>query len=190
MNNTKKKIIVIALLVIIIFIGLSYAWLGNTSVGSNNSTLRAGQLILKLDESASNGILINPAYPLTNSEGLNTTPKYKFTLKNEGNISSEYIIYLDDITTADKKMNHNIIKYNLKKIEYNADDSVKLNNPDRLDLLSNSKVDSLIVLDSGVIDSGEYIDYTFQLWMDYDAGNEYQGTSFKGQLRIEGSQIK
>ena len=44
------------------------------------------------------------------------------------------------------------------------------------------------VLDSGTLEVNESNHYQLQLWMDYDAPNDAQGTVFKAKLSIEGEQ--
>ncbi len=174
-----------ALLVLVI--GSSFA-IFNIGVYGTANKITVGRLILNLDETASNGISINPAYPLTDTEGL-ATQKYIFTLENTGDIPADFTMYLDDITTAQKKMPYQIIRFNLKKQVYDSNGALKATQPsDRMDYLSNTIVSSQMVFDGGTLQAGEKNTYTLNIWMDYNAGNEYQGSSFKGKIRIEGVQ--
>ncbi len=187
-NKYKFYLIGVASVLIIIAMGVSFA-IFRISVTGNQSKLRAGSLILNLDESTTDGISINPAYPLTDEEGKNTK-SYIFTLENNGTMDADYTIYLEDITTATNKMAHSIIRFNLKKQLYDSTGTLKGSQPsDKLDSLTNiTNEKGEIVLDGGTMASGEKTTYTLNIWMDYNAGNEYQGTSFKGKLRIDGSQ--
>ena len=183
-----KLIVLGIILLLLVVIGSSFA-IFNIGIQGGNNKIKVGNLALDLDETASNGILISPAYPLSDEEGLSETPKYIFTLQNNGNITADFTMYLNDITTAVKKMSHNIIRFNLKKQIYNADSTLKENQPsDVMAYLTDITVSGKIVLDSGSLEPSEKITYTLNLWMDYDAGNEYQGSSFKGKLRIDGTQ--
>lgn len=185
----QYKLIVLGIVVLLLIVISSSFAIFNIGVGGAYNKVKVGNLLLNLDESASNGILINPAYPLTDEEGLTETPKYIFTLENDGNITADFTLFLDDITTATKKMSHSIIRYNLKKQVYDSEGSLKENQPtDRMAYITDSIVGDNIVLDGGTLEPNEKITYTLNLWMDYDAGNEYQGTAFKGKIRVEGTQ--
>lgn len=185
----KHKQMLIALLVtLIVLISSSYAWFFVTIKGEKKVVIHAGKLSLNLDEKASDGINLTNAIPLTDQEGLHTT-SYDFTLKNDGTLSNQYTIYLEDITTTTKKITPEFIKYDLKQTEYNANNSIKIEEKDTMQLLSAVKTEDKLVLDSGILKEGEYIKYSFRLWMDYNAGNEYQDSGFKGKLKIVGTQL-
>lgn len=186
----QYKLIVLGIAVLLlIVISSSYAIITVGVEGNSSNVVKVGNLLLNLDETASAGILINPAYPLTDQEGLAQTSKYIFTLQNDGNINADFTLFLDDITTAAKKMPYGIIRYNLKKQVYDAQGVLKINQPsDVMTYLSNARVGDNLVLDGGSLEPDEKITYTLNLWMDYDAGNEYQGSAFKGKVRIEGTQ--
>ena len=84
--NEKKKYIIISVVIILIsiiaLIGSSYALLTITLEGDKDITLTAG--ILNVDFSEGDSINLDNASPLTDSEGLKTTP-YTFTITNTGN---------------------------------------------------------------------------------------------------------
>lgn len=183
-----SKALLIILLLFIVAIGVTYAWFTLTITGEKKTMIHAGKLSLALDESTSEGISLLNAYPLTDQEGLDTTA-YTFKLTNDGTLANSYIIYLDNKTENSNKLDLNIIKYDLKKTEYTENGSVKNAQTDTLQLLSDINQDDGMILDTGILQPNEYNEYSLQLWMDYDAGNEYQNSGFKGELRIVGSQI-
>ena len=106
MNNkkTKKADIVAKILGIILGIvfvlGISYALYMVTIYGKKENKIITGTLRLELiDTDKENpekytNINIDNAYPISDKEGLATTP-YTFTLKNTGNIDSKYTISLE-----------------------------------------------------------------------------------------------
>lgn len=183
----KKTILLVAAL-LVLAIGGTYAWFTLTVQGEKTTVIHAGKLSMALDESTSEGISLLNTYPLTDQEGLDTTA-YTFKLTNDGTIANSYTIYLDDVTENPKKIDTTVIKYDLKKTEYTSTNSVKNAQTDTMQLLSDIQTDDGIILDTGILQPGEYNEYSLQLWMDYDAGNEYQNSGFNGQLRIVGSQI-
>lgn len=189
MKNLKnRKILFIILAVVIVLIGGSYAWLTLTLTGTKKVVIHSGNLSLNLDETSKDGINLTNSYPMTDQEGMKTIG-YDFTLKNDGTISSNYVVSIDDITENEKKLNTDVLKYDLKKIVYNKDGSKKEEQTDTMQLLSSIKTDDGIILDSGLIEKDEYITYELRIWIDYDAGNEYQESSFNGVLKIDGTQI-
>ena len=186
-EKNKSTLLFVALLLIVL-IGGTYAWFTLTLNGEKTTTIHAGKLSMALDESTSNGISLLDTYPLTDQEGLDTEA-YTFKLTNDGTIANSYTIYLDDVTTNPKKIDTTVIKYDLKKTEYTESNSVKNAQTDTLQLLSDIQSSDGIILDTGILQPNEYNEYSLQLWMDYDAGNEYQDSGFNGKLRIEGSQV-
>lgn len=183
-----KKTLWIIFVGIIVLIGVSYAWLTVTLTGTKDVVIRSGNLSLNLDETSKDGINLNNTYPMTDQEGMKTT-SYDFTLKNTGTISSNYVVSIEDVTENEKKLNANVLKYDLKKTVYSKDGIEKNNQTDTMQLLSSIKTDDGIIVDSGLLEEGEYITYELRVWIDYDAGNEYQESSFNGVLKIDGTQV-
>lgn len=186
LKNYKVLLVIIVLLLVVI-IGSSFAILRVSKTGKTN-VLKAGFLYLDLDDSSSNGISLNPTYPLTDREGKSKNP-YIFTVTNTGNITADYAIYLDDITEGNNKMDYSVIRFNLNKKLYDSSNTLKANQPeDLLSYISSIATGNDIILDSGTLQPNEKNIYKLNLWLDYNAGNEYQGSNFKGNLRITSSQ--
>ncbi len=126
------------------------------------------------------GINLEDAFPLTDIEGERTTP-YTFTLENTSNIESEYSIYLDNLPlgSGEEQLEDNNIKYYLtregEEFGYNLLSTTGAN-PDR-------------VLASGMIPAHTKYTYTLRLWIDENATEDIAGKVFKGQIRVEATQI-
>ena len=94
---TKKKYIVISVVIILIsviaLLGASYALLTMTVEGDKKISLTAG--ILKVDFSEGDNISIENSAPMSDKEGLQTTP-YTFTVTNTGNINAYYHVSLEE----------------------------------------------------------------------------------------------
>jgi len=181
MNKHKMSVLII-MSAIVILLGLSYAWIKITLRGEKELRLTAaGNLLLILDDSMTDGIAIENAIPITNEEG-KIQKGYEFTLENRGNIDSDYTIYLDDleIESTQQRMKDQYVKYCLTR------DGKEIG----LDVLSTTGEVPNRVIDTGDIAPGEKYRYELKIWIDYNAGNEVMGTVFKGQLRIEGIQKK
>lgn len=91
-NNVKTQKIVIAILVtVILLIGGTYAWLVFSVNGTTSNDVIVGNLELSLEDGKE--IDIENATPVEDSVG-NTYDPYHFTLKNTGNVSSTFDIYI------------------------------------------------------------------------------------------------
>ena len=177
-KNNKKVIIIGIVIIVLLLIGVAFAYLTTTLHGEKEYLVRVGSLGLRLEEG--NELTLEKQIPLEDSEGM-ILDGFNFSLINEGNIETDYTIYLDDIELdeGETRMPDSAIRYNLTKNEKagSADD------------LSNMGVNPNRVVDSGSIAVDETINYTLRIWIDYDATTEEaSGKTFKGKLRVEASQ--
>ena len=178
LKNNKKIIIIGIVIIVLLLIGVAFAYLTTTLHGEKEYLVRAGSLGLRLEEG--NELTLEKQIPLEDSEGM-ILDGFNFSLINEGNIETDYTIYLDDIELdeGETRMPDSAIRYSLTKNEKagSADD------------LSNMGVNPNRVVDSGSIAVDETINYTLRIWIDYDATTEEaSGKTFKGKLRVEASQ--
>ena len=184
MEKNKKQVIAIAL-ALVLLIGGSYAWLSVTLKGTKKVRIEAGTLSLVLNEG--NEINVSDSVPMSDVDGLKTDT-YTFSLQNNGNVTSEYTIYLDDasIDSADERFDDSALKYSLKKNDGASTTAL-------LSTLNQR------VLDSGTIEAGTTNTYSLNLWIKDEATNDDVQTTkdgqtvgkvFAGKLRIEASQIK
>ena len=179
MKDDKKRLLVVAIfLAVIVLIGGTYAWLTLTKTGTKTNIIKAGSLQLVLDDTTSNGILLQNAIPISDTKGLQTDA-YTFTLENKGTMAADYTIYLDDIAIDVNKtrMEDKDVKYSLTK---NGTDT----NTALLSTLEDRK------LDLGTISAKTTNSYTLRLWISSTAGNDVMGKIFNAKLRIEASQSK
>ena len=177
-KNNKKVIIIGIVIIVLLLIGVAFAYLTTTLHGEKEYLVRAGSLGLRLEEG--NELTLEKQIPLEDSEGM-ILDGFNFSLINEGNIETDYTIYLDDIELdeGETRMPDSAIRYSLTKNEKagSADD------------LSNMGVNPNRVVDTGSIAVDETITYTLRIWIDYDATTEEaSGKTFKGKLRVEASQ--
>ena len=188
MEKNKKQVIAIAL-ALVLLIGGSYAWLSVTLKGTKKVRIEAGTLSLVLNEG--NAINVSDSVPMSDADGL-ATDAYTFSLQNNGNVTSEYTIYLDDasIDSADERFDDSALKYSLKK---NAEASTTA----LLSTLQDSN--GKRVLETGTIEAGVTNTYSLNLWIKDEATNDDVQTTtdgntigkvFAGKLRIEASQVK
>ena len=179
-KNNKKVIIISVAIILLLLIGIAFAYLVTTLHGEKEYAIRAGSLGLRLEES--NELTLEKQIPLEDSEGQKLNG-FNFSLVNEGNIDTDYTIYLDDIALSEgeTRMPDSAIRYSLTKdsVVGNADD------------LSNMGANPNRVVDTGTIEPDQTINYTLRIWIDYDATTEEaSGKTFKGKLRVVASQSK
>lgn len=190
-NSTGKKAgLLIALAVaLVVIIGGTYAWLTLTKTGTKVNVITTGTFELILDDNASEGISItgDAAQPIPTSEGI-TLDGYNFTLRNTGDISANYTIYLDDITTIDgteegtpvtNRMKDKYVRYALNYTEKNE-----------TALLNTTGEHPNRILYTGTLAGGASKDFNLKLWIDEAADNAVMGTTFAGKIRVEAIQTK
>ena len=177
-KNNKKVIIIAVAIIVLLSLGITYAYLTTTLHGKEEYMVRAGSLGLRLEES--NELTLERQIPIEDSEGMKLDG-FNFSLINEGNIDTDFTIYLDDIELAggETRMPDSAIRYSLTK------DSVVGNASD----LTSMGVNPNRVVDTGTVAVDETINYTLRIWIDYDATTEEaSGKTFKAKLRVETSQ--
>ena len=174
-NKLTKQLFALALVLVLLIAG-SYAWLTLQVTGNKTNILRAGTLKLTLDDTTSNGILLEKAVPMSDTKG-KTTTEYTFTLQNTGTAVG-YTIYLDDValTDGETQLEDSKVKYQLTK---NGEETVAL-----LSSLDNK------VIDSGTIEKNKTNTYSLRVWIDSSAENEVMGKILSKELRVEATQAK
>ena len=177
-KKNKKFIIIGIIIIILLIIGIAFAYFTTTLNGSKDYVIRAGSL--KLDLTEENELTLERVIPVEDSEGM-SLDGFSFSLTNEGDIDTDYTIYLDDVALneGESRISDTALRYSLVKnnVVGQASDLVSMgSNPNR-------------VVDSGTISPDEKINYTLKIWVDYDATSEVAGgRTFKGALRIEDKQ--
>ena len=176
MDKKKMKLIYILIFALILFMGATFAWLNFQLKSSKTSILKAGNLSLILDESITDGILIEKAIPVSDGDGL-SQDGYTFSLVNKGNTAANYKIYLDDLGLEENetRMIDSAVKYSLTKNGETQETryvSSTGENPKR-------------VIDLGTIEGNTTNEYILKVWIASTATNEVMGTTFYTQLRVE-----
>ena len=177
-KNNKKIIIIGIVIIVLLLLGIAFAYLTTTLHGDKEYLVRAGSLGLRLGES--NELTLEKQIPLEDSEGMKLDG-FNFSLVNEGNIETDYTIYLDDIPLdeGETRMPDSAIRYSLTRNDIVGD----------ADNLSNMGENPNRVVDTGSIGVDETINYTLRIWIDYDATTEEaSGKTFKGKLRVVATQ--
>lgn len=189
-KNKKSKIIKgMALLGLFLLVfGVSYALFSITLNGTKRNRITTGNLSLVLLNESGNALTddtvgLENAVPITNEEGMNTTP-YIFTLKNNGTISAEYSIKLEDIPLAEGE--ERLLDNNIKTfLEITDEEGNKV--ADKPILLSTIEDR---ILDAGVLEKGKERHYKLYTWLDYGATTASAANKvFDTRLKIDGTQV-
>ena len=175
----KKKfvmVIMMSLALCLVVGGISYAWLSQTTKGNKSQTLVVGNLVLTLSEKEA--ITLTNSYPMSDQNGLKTTP-YIFTLQNTGAIHSNYAIYLDDVdlSEGEERMGNESLRYSIVR----DGQTLKIGNL--------SEIEGKLI-DQGLITAGTKYEYELRIWIKESAGNEVAKKVFKGKIRVVGNQIQ
>ena len=172
---SKKKYIIISIIVIsislIALIGTSYAILTMTIEGDKKVSLTAG--ILKVDFSEGDNINLDNTAPLTDKQGLKTTP-YTFTITNTGNINAYYHVSLEE--DANNTLSNSYLK--MKITGDNGYDSgiIKVNNYGE---------GSFEIIGEDILEPSDEVTYRLWMWLDEDADNSAQGKIYQSKIVVE-----
>ena len=179
-KNKKATVVIISIFIVLILaILISYAYF-TTELNGSDQIVKVGTLDLVLDET-SEGITLEEAVGISDSKGMSLDGS-TFELRNNGNKTVEYTIYLDDnrVEDTDTRIDDKYLKYNLNK---NGEDSGPT-------LLTSIGSNPNRVLDSGTIDGGVTNKYSLKLWITDEVDGNYSGQVFSGKLRVEVSQAR
>ena len=181
MNNKKKLCILTGIgMTLIIVLGVTYAWLTQVLYGTKVNRIKTGTLDLVLDDETSNGINLEYAVPQSDSQGLANT-SYTFKVINNGTITAEYKLYLEDEEIEGKRLSDSNIKYSL----------VKNNEEDNPRLLSSSIVEEKRQIEDEIIAGGETNEYELKLWIDQESTKEEIANKvFKAKIKLEAVQTE
>ena len=175
----KKKItlIVIAvLLVISLVVGISYAYWKTTYQATNINKIVSSCFSMEITNEKNN-IILDDAYPITDEKGKALTP-YSFTITNTCDLFASYTINLEMLegTTLNSKYIKTMI---------NSEAITNLSTLEATDPSIEGAIESRILF-RGSLGSGDSIDYTFRVWMDYDTPNneESMNKSFQGKITV------
>ena len=177
----KKRIIILIGLIITIlgaYISFSYALFEKTETQEGDNTITTYNC-LDIEIEGNNELNLTNAFPIQDEEGVQTSP-YVFKIKNKCDkyVSVDVGIELQNNNTfSDEKLKVTLNKKFEDPIgsllsthrEYNTENDVQV--------LSNQ----YILLHDGINANSE-ANYEYRMWIDYSAGNEVVGTTFKGKI--------
>lgn len=186
-NSKKGLIVAVIAIALIAIVGATYALFTWVGAGEKSNVIEVGTLTLTLDESTSEGILIQNAVPVTEEYALANYTAYTFTVQNTGTLDAKYDLSLKDDALADgeKRLEDANVRYSLTSA-ITPKDGVKGAETTKKDLLSNvtdRKLDTNVE-----VAPGDTVEYTLYLWIDEAAENEIQGSKFSAKINIDAVQ--
>ena len=170
-------------MVVLVTLGSSYAAFVWNDNASTNDTVATGTYEINISDSSpdTNGTInLASAYPMTDEEGINSTP-YKFTITNSGSHSISYTLKLSDdtATISEDNCSGNLMERDYIKMNMGGDTSSTI--------LLSTLTDN--ILDSGTLKTGESKSYDLRLWLKDQVPNEVIGRHFHGKLEVETKQL-
>lgn len=170
----NKKVIISIILTSIVLIALvvistTQAYFNNDIYAKNPTEYQSGLLSIEA-VSKSNNISLDNTLPMSDDDGLQTTP-YVFTIKNNGNVDYKFNIKL--LSTSENTFSPEYIKL---KID---DEGIRT---------FSSLTDSIIKQDV-ILPAGETIDISIRIWLSSDTKNTEIGKTFNSKIVIDGQSV-
>ena len=168
----KKRIIILIILILIsilTLIGSSYALLSKTFT-SKKLSVEVGTL--KVDFTEGNAITMDNAMPMTDENGMNTTP-YTFTITNSGTIDSYYTISNEE--DSNNTLDTTYLKYKLVSND-GYDSGIKR--------LKDIGTGTYRIVDERALLKSKSVTYKLYLWIASDAGNDIQNKIYKSKIIV------
>lgn len=177
---TKKiaipLIVISTLLIATIMIAISYAYWTITTVQVTTNTIATGCFNVIISEEK-NAINLENAYPITDEEGMQSTP-FTFTIKNTCDINSVYTVNLEALAGSDLNTNFIATKINNKDIKTLG--SLTSATPAESDSIESR------VIATGSLAPSKSVTYDLRLWMDESVtlDDDAQNKLFNGKIVV------
>ena len=168
----KKRIIILIILILIsilTLIGSSYALL-TKKFTSKKLSVEVGTL--KVDFTEGNAITMDNVVPMTDENGMNTTP-YTFTITNSGTIDSYYTISNEE--DSNNTLDTTYLKYKLVSND-GYDSGIKR--------LKDIGTGTYRIVDERALLKSKSVTYKLYLWIASDAGNDIQNKIYKSKIIV------
>lgn len=174
MSKIRNKYIIIVVVTILVSVialaGTTYALLTVTVESDSKVTLTAGDL--SVDFSEGNYINLENVAPMSDLQGLKTTP-YTFTITNTGNITTYYHISLEE--DSSNTLDNSYLKMKLTS-DSGYDSGVVT--------VSSYEIDDYVITSEYALEPNETVTYSLWMWLDYDADNSVQGTEYRSKIVV------
>ena len=170
MKNKKIIILIILILIsILTLIGSSYALL-TKSFKSEKLSMQVGTL--KVDFTEGNAITMGNTMPMTDENGMNTTP-YTFTITNSGDVDAYY-------TVSNEEELANTLDTNYLKMRLTGSDGYDSG----IKRLKDLGTSTYRIVDERDLLKSKSVTYKLYLWIASDAGNDIQNKIYKSKIIV------
>ena len=175
-NKEFKKFLPVFLIIlaVVLLLGTSYALLRSSDQGENTYVMNVGLLEVTFVDSETNELTINNAVPMTDSEGMSQSDELIFTVKNTGDFTAQYNVYIEETSTNPEFKS--VIRFISNK------NDTGYNSPKTLS--EDKYIDT-----GGVLDVEETATYKVKLWLSENADNTYMNKTFTARIVIEVFQV-
>lgn len=179
-------------MVMTLFVASSYALWKVTIYQETENIIETGCFSISFNDD-STSINLNNTYPMSNENGLKTTP-YTFTLTNTCTIDANYTIYLNTLEVSGTKLADSLIKYALVKADGAVATAQNLNsatqNIDKSHFTFDKNILNSYVLETGTLkgktsetsNDGGSVTYNLRLWIDEAGTNTIAGQTFEAGI--------
>ena len=177
MTKEKNKIILVIILILISLIALvgsSYALLTKSFKGDKLS-MQVGTL--KVDFTEGNAITMDNAMPMTDENGMNTTP-YTFTITNSGDVDAYY-------TVSNEEELANTLDTNYLKMRLTGSDGYDSG----IKRLKDIGTGTYRIVDERPLLKSKSVTYKLYMWISEEADNSIQGKIYKSKIVVNSASI-
>ncbi len=178
MIKEKNKIIAIVILILITLIALTASSYALLTKSYKSKALSVSVGTLKVDFKEGNVININNTKPMSDSDGMNTTP-YTFTITNSGTIKSYYTISTEENTT--NTLNTNYLNMRITGSD-GYDSGVKK--------VSELGTGTFKIVDEKQLETSKSVTYKLYLWITNNAGNDIQNKTYQSKIIVNSTSNK
>ena len=178
MTKEKNKIILVIILILISLIALvgsSYALL-TKSFKSKKLSMEVGTL--KIDFAEGNAINMVNAVPMTDNDGMKTTP-YTFTITNGGDINAYY-------TVSNEEELSNTLDTSYLRMKLTGSDGYDSG----IKTVKELGTETYKLVDETLLATGKSVTYELRMWISQDAGNNIQDKVYKSKIVVNGTSNK
>ena len=178
MTKEKNKIILVIILILISLIALvgsSYALL-TKSFKSKKLSMEVGTL--KIDFAEGNAINMSNAAPMTDSDGLKSTP-YTFTITNSGDIDAYY-------TVSNEEELANTLDTSYLRMKLTGSDGYDSG----IKTVKELGTETYKLVDEKLLATGKSVTYELRMWISQDAGNDIQNKIYKSKIIVNSTSNK
>ena len=178
MTKEKNKLILVIILILISLIALvgsSYALL-TKSFKSKKLSMEVGKL--KIDFAEGNAINMANAAPMTDSDGLKSTP-YTFTITNGGDINAYY-------TVSNEEELANTLDTSYLRMKLTGSDGYDSG----IKTVKELGTETYKLVDETLLATGKSVTYELRMWISQEAGNDIQDKVYKSKIVVNGTSNK